>query len=179
MAIITSWAVGVDTTANQPAAATAGRLYVHTTSGSKLYLPEVDDGSNWQPLRANTPIPVVTPTGLVVITFTTGAAYADVCSGNGSMLMDFTRFRQARLTGWMAIQIGSTSCKVKAVDITNAQDMTGTVTVNNTTAARYTTSWTNLNSATYAGDASFDIEAQEGPATGDVLKIYSLQLELR
>jgi hypothetical protein len=44
VAIITSWAVGVDTTANRPAAATAGRLYYATDSGLLWY----DTGSAWR-----------------------------------------------------------------------------------------------------------------------------------
>jgi hypothetical protein len=177
VAIIVSRAVGVDTTANQPAAATANRLYVHTTSGSKLYLPEIDDGAAWQPWRSNFSLPIITPTG-TALSVTTGAAYADIFGGAGSMLLDFTRFRQARITAWVALQIGSTSATVKAVDITNTQDITGTFTVNSTTASRKTTSWGNLNSATYAGDASFDIEALQGVGA-DVVKFFSLQLELR
>lgn len=120
---------------------------------------------------------LISPTGTSINTVT-GAAYADILGGNGSFMLDFTRYRQARITMWTSIQIGSTSVTVKIVDTTNTQDVTGTVTVNSTTASRKTSTWASLNSATYAGDANFEIQAIEGVGA-DVLRTYSAQLELR
>lgn len=122
-------------------------------------------------------IPIITPTG-VAVSATTGASYTDFFGGIGSMMMNFERFREARITLYGAVQIGSTSGTLKFVDTTNTQDITGTVTLNSTTASRKTSSWGSLNSATYGGDAVFELQAQQGVAA-DVLKVYSCQLELR
>jgi len=184
MAIITSRAVGVDTTANQPAAATANRLYVHTTSGSKLYLPEIDDGAAWQPWRANVPY-------LMFSVHTTAATWNVDPGGIGTYLsfdttnqanlhnLDFTRFRQGRIIARCSNSaLSSGSILVKIVDITNTQDLTPAVTfLANGLWATRVSAWQALNSATYAGDAIFEIQGLSG--MGDALAVGTISLELR
>jgi hypothetical protein len=170
-----AWMILNNLTADIPAAGDTGAHGFDTTS--TILRPYYDDGTNLVPWRSNFSLTVFgAAANAVAHSYTTTAAYASIFTG--SMFMDFTRFRQARITMWAAIQIGSTNATVKAVDTTNTQDMTGTVDVNNTTPQRFTSSWNNLNAATYAGDAAFEIQALQGVAA-DVLKVYSLQLELR
>lgn len=179
MAIITSRAVGVDTTANQPAAATANRLYVHTTSGSKLYLPEIDDGSAWQPWRANfCHDHYMTVAGQA---FAPGAAFSAFGGATSPVRskLDFTRFRQGRIIARGQLNSGiMTQVDLKFQDTTNGQALTNTVAFTSATISTQTSVWLNLNSATFGGDAEFECQGVE-TAIGDAVTLHRLTLELR
>lgn len=119
-------------------------------------------------------------TGSALANYVTGAAYAPVFGADSPtrMKMSLTAFREARIIVRGSIMVASVSGTVKIVDVTNTQDMTGTITLNSTTVSTQTGSWTSLNSATYAGDAEFEAQALEGVAA-DVLRFENIQLELR
>jgi hypothetical protein len=177
--------VGVDTTGSQPAAGSANRLYIHTTAGSKLYLPEIDDGGTWQPWRANFSYQIITvhqvaynwtvdPGGL--------GTYQPFGGANQMNLhnLDFTRFREARLMSRCSNSaLSSAAITIKVVDVTNTQNITP---INSfpATGAWITrvSAWQALNSATYAGDAVFELEGAAN-AAADLINVGTVVLELR
>lgn len=118
--------------------------------------------------------------GAALNNYVTTASYAAVFGTDSPtrMKMDFSGYREARIILRGSIQVASVSGDVKIRDITNSQDITGTVTLNSTTVSTLTGGWTSINSATYAGDAEFEAQAIQGVAA-DVLRFENIQLELR
>lgn len=119
-------------------------------------------------------IPIITPTG-TAYTFTTGAAYAALLA-NGSMNADISRFTEARINLWGAIQIGSTSATVKIVETGTPQDLGAAITLNSTTPSRKASAWTAIGTA--VTDAEFELQGREVVGV-DVVRIFSASLELR
>ena len=169
-----SWMILNNATADIPVAGETGAHDFDTT----LLAPYYDNGTAKVPWRFNFSLPMVSPTG-TAYSYTGTSAYEPAIA-NSSLLMDMTRFREARLTLWGCIGIGTSYCYVKVVDTTNSQDVTNALNVSETSAARHTNAaWKSLNSATY-GSTQCELELQvlEG-VSDDVLKIYSAQLSLR
>jgi hypothetical protein len=171
-----TWMILDNLTADIPAAGDTGAHGFDTTS--TILRPYYDDGTNLVPWRSNISMPVFGfALNAVAHSYVTTAAYASVFTG--SMMLDFTRFREGRFTTWASKQIASADITVKVRDTTNGQDITDAVAITNTTAQRWTSAaWTALNSATYGGDREFEVQAFSA-AGGDTLKVFSFQLELR
>lgn len=117
-------------------------------------------------------------------TYTTSASYTAIFSTGTSnpthTKIDITGYRQARLLSFGGIQAGggSPSASIKAVDTTNAVDITSLITFNNTTLSQKDSGWTNLNANSYAAEIELEVQAIEGSG-GDVLRIDNLILEFR
>jgi hypothetical protein len=183
MGIIISRAVGVDDIANRPGATTNGRLFADNATGTDTtYAMWVDDGANWQPVRSNTPVTIYGSTGVSVAwTLVAGAGES---FGGGNQInrhkINFERFRQGRI--WVVASnrlVSAAAVDFKIVDITNTQDITGTVSFPKD-AAWYglSSTWAALNAATYAGDAEFEMQCAAGSG-GDVIDFGTIMLELR
>lgn len=179
MAIITSWAVGVDTNANRPAAGTAGRLFYETDTGLAWY----DNGSNWIPYLHydSHPMRAVFQTGdSWTLAVGTGEAMggANFCNRHKR---SFIAYRQARIYARCknrATSAGNVGLNI--YDITNSQVITPDATFSNSGAwAQQTSTWGNLNSATYAGDAEFEVQIGSSGSAGDTIEIGTVILELR
>lgn len=184
MAIIVSRMVGVDTTANQPAALAVNRLYLSTTAGDALYLPLFDDGAAWQPWRANISIPLFTAEGASVVArnFVPGnlAAYQPFGGANnlGKQSLSFYRFRQARLYA-RANVTALNGITLKVRDLTNGQNIGAIATIATGAWTDYLGAWTALNAATYVGDAFFEVQGQSIANVADHADFGTITLELR
>lgn len=119
----------------------------------------------------------------VTRTYTTGAAYTAIFSTGTSnpthTKIDITGFRQARLLSFGGVQAGSVDATIKAVDTTNAVDISGTINFSSTTLSQGDSGWGNLNALSYAGDIQIEVQAIEGAGGADVLRIDNLILEFR
>lgn len=186
MAIITSWAVGVDSASNRPAASTSGRLFVNNNTGAATtYLFLVDDGANWQPVRSNFayPLRAVFQTG-DAWTVDPGGAGTYQSFGGASQanlhMLDFTRFREGRITARAKCRAtASAAISIKLVDTTNSHDIGSAVSfTNDGNWYTHSSSWGSLNSATYGGDAVFELQGLANANT-DIIDIGTVILELR
>jgi len=188
MAIITSRSVGVDTTANKPAAATAGRMYLPTTAGSNYLNPEYDTGAGWVPWRANTLVSLYNYHDVSTAVTATNAAWTTVFDATHFQTrtrMDLNRFRECRLIVIANLQPGSTSVDVRLYDVTNSAVMSNTLSFTSTTVAHKMTTWYTLGATTYQGTGTelyTDFEAQvtdpdEGHA--DNIKFARIDVEFR
>ena len=181
MAIITSWAIGVDTTANRPAAATAGRVYLPTTSGSNYLSPEYDTGAAWVKWRANIQINLWDSHAATVRTITPSTSPTfDNWGGTNQvnqMVLDFTRFSEARLIVRYGNVNALGSITMRCRDLTNSVNIGNTPSL---TSASWTTdigAWTALNAST-TGDIPFCIQISAVTA-GDQADVGHIALELR
>lgn len=92
---------------------------------------------------------------------------------------DFTGFREGRILLTAAgSSLNAGNIVAYIYDVTNSQKITGNVSIpaNNNIVHR-TGTWTSLNSATYGGDAEFDLEFDGN--VGDICAISTVALELR
>lgn len=175
-----SWMILNNVTADIPAAGTTGAHDFDTTS--TVLRPYYDDGSNKVPWRANFSHTLYA-TNSVSVLWTLGSGSGEAF-GAGNHLncfkLDFSRFRQARIYAVAknrALSAGAVTIKI--VDITNTQDITSTISFPNDAAwYRLSSTWANLNSATYAGDAEFEMQCDTGSA-GDLIDFGTIMLELR
>jgi len=172
-----SWAIGITSTV--PVTGSTGQVFLPTTAGTTYLVPHIYLGASGSvPWRSSTSLTMLAPTG-TAYSYTTTGSYAPFIA-NAGMNMDMSRFRQARLLVFGSVQAGSYNGTVKVVDTTNSQDITSTVALFSTTAARKISTWGDLNAATYGSTGcEFELQALEGTTGSDVLKIYSAQLELR
>lgn len=173
---LASSAIGITSTI-PVAGSSGGVLWLSNVVGSTYLLPYYSGLTFTTPWRFNFSITVFSG-GPTPITVTGTSQFADVSGGNGSVLLDFSRFREARITTWSSLQILSGNVGMKIVDVTNSVDITQGVTVNSTTPMRYTSPWSPLGNST-SGDISFQCQVVETVANPDVIKIYSVQLGLR
>lgn len=114
--------------------------------------------------------------------FAPGAAYVGLFTTGTSnpthTKLNFERFREARLHCYGGIQVGSTQVSIKIYDTTNSKDITAAINFTSTTLGLQSTSWGNLDSATYASDAEFEAQAIDSGAA-DVGRFDNVILELR
>lgn len=136
--------------------------------------------SGWGGVQITTPVTLFAA-GLTK-TFAPGASYVGVFTTGSSnpthTRINFLRFREARLHCYGGIQVGSTQVDLKIRDTTNSKDVTSAINFTSTTLALSSTSWGNLDAATYAGDAEIEAQAVE-TAVGDTGRFDNIILELR
>ena len=176
MAIITSWAIGVDTAANKPVAGNTGRVHLETDTLNPAY----DNGTSWVPWRAGISIPLFLADSAATARTIIPSATPTYDSWGGANqvtigVKDFTRFRQARMIIRYIVNSGTIMPRCR--DLTNSVNIGNALSLTSVTWATDIGAWTNLNAST-TGDIPYELQLTAATA-GDNITIGSVFLGLR